>query len=149
MAKSRARVAGYAIGAVMLVTTLLAAPALSADKATLLVNLTTDDVWNNQMGLGIVRKYVDTTGGPAAVFLNVRAVVLANRKVPQHSGALAQKDFHTLLRELMAKGVKVYVCGECTRQAGLAIEDRLEGTEVGGKELLELLADPSTNVLSY
>lgn len=83
------------------------------------------------------------------MFLNVRAVVLANRKVPQHTGALAQKDFPTILRELMAKGVKIYVCGECTRQAGLAIEDRLEGTEIGGKELLDLLADPKTNVLSY
>jgi predicted peroxiredoxin len=138
-------VAGIALAAAIFA----AAPCSAAEKATLLVDLTTDDVWTNQMGLGIVRKYVDTTGGPAAVFLNVRAVVLANRKVPQHTGALAQKDFHSLLRELMAKGVRVYVCGECTKQAGLSIDDRLDGTEIGGTALLELLADPKTNVLSY
>jgi predicted peroxiredoxin len=126
-----------------------AVPGRAAEKATLLVNLTTDDVWNNQMGLGIVRNYVDAIGGPAVVFLNVRAVALANRRVPQHTDALAQKDFQTVLRELIGKGVKVYVCGECTRQAGLSIEDRLEGTEIGGTALLELLADPRTNVLSY
>lgn len=128
---------------------LAASPISAAEKATLLVNLTSDDVWTNQMGLGIARKYLNETGGPVVVFLNVRAVALANHKVPQHVTALTQKDFHSLLRELMAKGVKVYVCGECTKQAGLSIDDRLEGTEIGGKSLLELLADPKTNVVSY
>lgn len=145
MRSFRRRMVGLAVGVALLAAT----PVSAADKATLLVNLTTDDVWTNQMGLGIARKYVETTGAPAAVFLNVRAVVLANRKVPQHVGGLVQKDFHTLLRELMDKGVKIYVCGECTRQAGLSIDERLQGTEIGGKELLELLADPRTNVLSY
>lgn len=124
-------------------------PAAAADKATLLVNLTTDDVWTAQMGLGIVRKYVQTTHAPAVVFLNVRAVALANSAVPQHTGALAKKDFHSLLHELIAEGVKVYVCGECTKQAGLSVDNRLQGVEIGGKALLELLADPDTNVLSY
>lgn len=135
--------------AVFAAAMLAASPLWAAEKATLLVNLTTDDVWNNQMGLGIARKYLNETGGPVVVFLNVRAVALANHKVPQHVTALTQKDFHSLLRELMAKGVKVYVCGECTRQAGLSIDERIEGTEVGGKALLDLLADPKTNVLSY
>lgn len=144
------RTLGGALAGAALGTLLLAGlPSAAADKATLLVNLTTDDVWTNQMGLGIVRKYVETTGAPAVVFLNVRAVVLGNRAVPQHKGALAQKDFHETLRELMDKGVKVYLCGECTKQAGLSVDNRLEGIEIGGKALLELLADPETNVLSY
>ncbi len=137
--------AGLALAAAILA----AAPSSAAEKATLLVNSTTDDVWNYQMGLGIARKYVDATGGPAAVLLDVRAVALANRKVPQHIGALAQTDFQTLLRELVAKGVKVYVCRECTRRAGLSTDDRLEGAEIGGAALLELLVDPKTNVPGY
>lgn len=43
-------------GLAFVLALLSAAPSLAAEKATLLVNLTTDDVWNNQMGLGIVRK---------------------------------------------------------------------------------------------
>lgn len=126
-----------------------AQPASAADKATLLVDLTTDDVWTAQMGLAIAREYVRTIHAPAVVFLNVRPVALADSTVPRHTGALAKKDFHSLLREPIGEGVKVSVRGECTKQAGLSVDNRIEGVEIGGKALLERLADPNTNAWSY
>ncbi len=76
------------------------------------------------------------------VFLNVRAVTIANKKVPQHKGA-------ELIKELLDDGARVFVCPTCTKQAGLDIDDRLEGIEPGGPEFRKLLMAPNTKIISY
>ncbi len=83
------------------------------------------------------------------VFLNVRAVTIANKKVPQHKGAITGKTAAELIKELLDDGARVFVCPTCTKQAGLDIDDRLEGIEPGGPEFRKLLMAPNTKIISY
>lgn len=142
----------------LLAATLLAFASLSAGPATaqdtadtapvLLVNLTSDDVWASQMALGFARTMA-AEGHRVAVFLNVRAVTLANRHVPQHTQAITGKDAHALIGDLLDMGVPVFVCPSCTEQAGLDLDDRIEGTEPGSPAFRELVMSPGTRIISY
>lgn len=126
-----------------------AAPVRADDgKALLFINLTSDDVWTQQMALGFADKVLDM-GHPVAVFLNVRAVGLGNKTVPQHVEAGTGKNGHQILQALIAKGARIFLCPGCTQQAGLKVEDRLDGIELGGLEMRQLLMQPVTKVLSY
>jgi predicted peroxiredoxin len=118
------------------------------EKSTLIFNLTTDDVWNNQMALGLAERVLDMDY-PVVVFLNVRAVVLANKNIPQHTGGLSGKTPHDMLKLLMEKGAQVYVCPTCTEQAGLSLDDRLEGIKPGSKELIKLIMAPTSKIMNY
>ena len=128
---------------------LAAAPARAQEAPTLLINLTSDDVWTQQMAFQFGRNFMDLTGGQLVVFLNVRAVNVANRNVPQHTTALTGKTPQALAAELMADGARVFLCQGCTEQAGLSIDDRIDGVLPSGPELHEILAAPGTKVMSY
>ena len=112
------------------------------------INLTSDDVWAGQMALGFARK-VQETGIDVVVFLNVRAVTLANRDVPQHVEAMSGKTAHEMLAEIISEGGRVFVCSGCTEQAGLDIGDRIDGVEPGGPEFLAIVTAPGTRIMSY
>lgn len=100
------------------------------------------------MALGLAERVLDMNY-PVVVFLNVRAVTLANKKIPQHTGGLSDKNPHDMLTALMDKGAQVYVCPSCTEQAGLDIDDRLEGTKPGSKELIEIMMAPTSKIMNY
>lgn len=119
------------------------------ETPTLLVNLTSDDLWTQQMALEFARNFVSVTGGQLVVFLNVRAVAIANADVPQHTTALTGKTPRELVEALMADGARVFLCGSCTKQAGLSADDRIDGIELASPELHQLLIAPSTKVMSY
>ncbi len=129
-----------------------APPAATAQEAapspTVVVNLTSDDVWTGQMALGFARN-LQNAGADVVVFLNVRAVTLANRDVPQHVEALSGKTAHQMLEDIIAAGGRVFVCPGCTRQAGLDIADRINGIEAGGPEFLAIVMAPETKIISY
>lgn len=112
------------------------------------INLTSDDVWTGQMALGFARKVQDT-GTDVVVFLNVRAVTLANQGVPQHAQAMSGKTAHQMLAEIISEGGRVFVCPGCTEQAGLDIDDRVDGIEPGGPEFLAIVTAPGTRIMSY
>ncbi len=136
----------------MLAVILLAFATVGAraqDKPTLLLNLTSDDVWQQQMALQFGRNFMNITGGDLVVFLNVRAVVIANSNVPQHTTALTGKTPQQLIVDLVADGARVFLCQGCTRQAGLSVEDRIAGVEPSGPELHQILALPTTKVMSF
>lgn len=140
------------LAAVLLVGFCLATPTLAADdgKTTLVVNLTSDDVWTAQMALTLATRVKENVAeGEVVVFLNVRGVTLANTKVPQHTGALSGKTPQEMLSAFMKAGGRVFVCGPCTTQAGLSIDERLEGTEVGGPPLVAIMMAPGTRIISY
>ncbi len=134
--------------AVALLFALAERPALGEEKPTLVVNLTSDDVWTEQMALAFARNIQDD-GYPVVVFLNVRAVTIANTKVPQHRGAITGKTAAELIAEIIEKGGRVFVCPACTRQAGLELADRLPGIEPGGPEFRRILMAPGTRVISF
>lgn len=120
----------------------------AAGPPTLFINLTSDDVWTQQMALGFAGR-VAGLGYPVAIFLNVRAVGLAMTTVPQATQPLTGKTGQDVLKELMAKGVRVFLCPSCVRQAGYSIADRLEGVEPGSKATLDLMMADGTKVISY
>lgn len=117
-------------------------------KGTLFINLTSDDVWTQQMALGFAGR-ISALGYPVILFLNVRAVSLAMQSVPQHAQALTGKNGHEVLTDLIAQGVRVFLCPSCTRQAGLSVEDRLAGIALGGKPMVEIMMAPTTKVVSF
>ena len=132
---------------------LIVAPAFSQAQdaeagPTVVINLTNDDVWAGQMALGFARKVQDA-GAEVVVFLNVRAVTLANRNVPQHVEAMSGKTAQEMLAEIISEGGRVFVCPGCTEQAGLDISDRVNGIEPGGPEFLAIVTAPDTRIVSY
>ena len=126
-----------------------AAPGRAQESTTLLINLTSDDVWTQQMAFQFGRNFMELTGGELVVFLNVRAVGVANTKVPQPTTALTGKTPQQLVQDLIADGARVFLCAGCTKQAGLSLDDRIDGVVPSGPELHRILAEPGTKVMSY
>ncbi|WP_170144272.1 DsrE family protein [Dichotomicrobium thermohalophilum] len=114
----------------------------------LVINLTSADVWTGQMAMSFARR-VQEDGGNVVLFLNVHAVAFANQNVPQHVQALTGKTPHERIQEIIDAGGEVYLCPSCTEQAGLKIEDRIDGVKVGGPEFREILMAPDTKIISY
>lgn len=123
--------------------------AQEAESATLVINLTSDDVWTQQMALSFGRNYMNITGNHLVVFVNVRSVGIALGSVPQHTTALTGKTPQELLTGLMTDGARVFLCPGCTRQAGHSLDDRIEGVEPSGPAFHQILAAPGTRIISY
>ena len=135
---------------VALAAPLAAPPAAAQEQAQtrLLVNLTSDDVWTNQMAFGFANKVMDA-GYEVVLFLNVRAVRVAHRDVPQPVEGMRGKTAREELEALVARGARVFVCPSCTAQAGMTPDDWIDGVEAGGPELIALQMDPLTRTISY
>lgn len=133
----------------VLAVAVTAPPARAQEGPTLLLNLTSDDVWTQQMAFQFGRNFMNVTDGELVIFLNVRSVGIANRDVPQHTTAATGKTPRELVAELIADGARVFLCGGCTEQAGLSLDDRIAGVEPAGPELHRILAAPGTRVMSY
>jgi predicted peroxiredoxin len=118
------------------------------DERTLVINLTTADVWTGQMAMSFARR-VQEDGGDVVLFLNVHAVAFANQNVPQHVQALTGKTPHERIREIIDAGGQVYLCPSCTEQAGLKVDDRIDGVKLGGPEFRAILMAPDTQIISY
>ncbi len=129
---------------------ILAAQAAVGDttKTRLFLNLTSDDVWSNQMAFGYANKVMDQ-GHEVVVFLNVRAVKLAHRSIPQPVEAQRGMTAREELAALMERGARVFACPGCTVQAGMSQEDWIDGIEAGGPELIALQMDPLSMIVSY
>ena len=95
-------------------------------KTRLFLNLTSDDVWSNQMAFGYANKVMDQ-GHEVVVFLNVRAVKLAHRSIPQPVDPQRELTARDELTALMERGARVFVCPGCTIKAGLSQEDWIDG----------------------
>ena len=117
-------------------------------KTRLFLNLTSDDVWSNQMAFGYANKVMDQ-GHEVVVFLNVRAVKLAHRSIPQPVDPQRELTARDELTALMERGARVFVCPGCTLKAGLSQEDWIDGVEPGGPELIALQMDPLSMIVSY
>ena len=127
----------------------LAGPTRAQEPSTLIINLTSDDISTQQMALQFARNYTTMTGGDLVIFLNVRAVGIANQNVPQHTSALAGKTPQQLISELLDGGARVFLCPGCTRQSGLSMDDRIDGVEPSGPDFHAILASPDSKVMSY
>jgi len=124
-------------------------PAMADEhQRTFFYNITTDDTWAAGMAAGQANKALEA-GQDVVLFLNVRGVYLASTARQQDTFA-AGKTPQQLLQAAMDKGGRVIICPMCMKQAGMSMDDVIEGVERGGPEVtFKALNDPNTVVLSY
>ncbi len=122
--------------------------AADAESTTLFVNLTTDDAWTADMAFHYARQ-VRQMGHPVVLFLNVRAVTLANKAMAEGTDAAELAATQERLKTLIADGATVYVCGMCTERAGLTSDDWIDGVLPGSKDTIQVQLAPSTKVMSF
>ncbi len=125
------------------------APALAEEQAPLFYNITSDDAWT--AGMALAQAGVAAQRGHAVtVFLNVRAVHLADRDAVQGTFAPSGRTAAEQLAALMERGHTVLVCGTCMRVAGMTAEDLIEGAQISSPDLVfGAFAAPGAVVISY
>lgn len=123
-------------------------------KGGLFVNLTTDDTWAATKAIMFAHhKALNTGHSPVAIWLNVRAIYLADKKRASHvHGLMREKDLSVqdMLKAFIADGGIVIACGACSKAAGLTAPDFIEGVQMGNTELVSgILFDPAVKTLSW
>ena len=138
--------------------TFFASPALAASDETkstgLFINLTTDDTWSAAKAILFAHEKALKNGHkPVAIWLNVRAVYLADKKRPSHvHGLMRDKNLsiQDLLSAFIKDGGQVIMCGACSQAAGLTKDDYIDGVQMGNWELVQgLLFDPDVKTLAW
>ncbi|MCV2881940.1 DsrE family protein [Actibacterium sp. XHP0104] len=123
------------------------------DKPGLFINLTTDDTWAATKAIMFAHEKSLKNGHPTAIWMNVRAVYLADKKRPSHvHGLMAEKGLSVqdMLTNFMADGGVVIMCGACSKAAGLTKADYIDGVQMGDFALVESwLFNPNVTTLSW
>ncbi len=145
--------------AIIIVVVLLLGPfgslANAADvKGGLFVNLTTDDTWAAAKAILFAHEKVLKRGHrPVAIWMNVRAIYLIDKKRPSHVHGLMKdqgKSIQDMLKAFINDGGQVIACVACSQAAGLTQRDFIEGVKMGNPDLVTgLLFDPSVKTLSW
>jgi predicted peroxiredoxin len=140
----------------LLVLTIPPASAQGAETKTrgLFVNLTTDDTWSAAKAISFAHQKALKNGHrPVAIWLNVRAVYLADKKRPSHVHGLMResgKSVQEMLKDFMADGGKVIMCSACSKASGLKAGDYIDGVEMGTWPMVEsILFDPNVTTLAW
>lgn len=123
-------------------------------KMGLFVNLTTDDTWAAAKAISFAHQKALKGGHePVAIWLNVRAVYLADKKRASHvHGLMAESgtSIQDMLAGFMADGGQVIMCGVCSKAAGLTKDDYIDGVVMGSWPVIEaLLFDPNVKTLAW
>lgn len=124
------------------------------EKGGLFVNLTTDDTWAAAKAILFAHEKVLKQGyTPVAIWMNVRAIYLIDKKRPSHVHGLMKeqgKSIQDMLKAFIDDGGQVIACAACSQAAGLAQEDFIEGVKMGNPDLVRgLLFDPRVKTLSW
>lgn len=127
----------------MVVTLVTAAQPAQAETDTprgLFVNLTTDDTWSAAKAIMFAHQKSLKNGHETAIWLNVRAVYLADKKRPSHvHGLMAEQgiSIQDMLSAFIADGGTVITCGACSKAAGLTQFDYIDGIIMGSWPVVE------------
>lgn len=124
------------------------------NKGGLFVNLTTDDTWAAAKAIMFAHEKVLKRGyKPVAIWLNVRAIYLGDKKRASHVHGLMKAQGHSvqdMLQGFIQDGGTVIACAACAKAAGLSKEDFVEGIQMGNPDLvLGILFDPKVKTLSW
>src|SRR6056297_3296233 len=95
-------------------------------RPRLFINLTTDDTWSAAKAILFAHRRALANGYETAIWLNVRAVYLAEVDRPSHiPGPLAEDgtSIQDMLTAFMADGGTVIMCSACSGAAGLTGEE--------------------------
>ena len=132
------------------------APIASAEdvEGGLFINLTTDDTWAAAKAILFAHEKVLKRGyQPVAIWLNVRAIYLADKKRASHvHGLMKEQDrsIQDMLQAFIADGGMVIACMACSKAAGLTEADFIDGVQMGNPDLVTgLLFDPKVKTLSW
>ena len=134
---------------IALLSIIIALPA-SASGKKLFVNVTTDNTNTSAMAVGMATLVLNTQKIPVTVLLNVDAVRLADKNIPQNKYANG-KTVTEMLGDFIKAGGKVIVCPMCMKNVGgMDKADLIPGVIMGGPDVTfpVLLADDTT-VISY
>jgi len=128
--------------------------AAESKKGGLFVNLTTDDTWAASKAILFAHQKVLKAGySPVAIWLNVRAVYLIDKKRASHvHGLMKEKNLsiQDLLTAFIKDGGLVIACQACSKASGLTKDDYIDGVTMGNPELVRgLLFDPDIKTLSW
>ena len=124
------------------------------NKGGLFINLTTDDTWAAAKAIFFAHEKVLKSGyKPVAIWMNVRAIYLIDKKRPSHVHGLMREQgtsIQDMLTAFMKDGGIVIACGACSQAAGLNKEDFVDGVQMGNPDLVfSLLFDPDVKTLSW
>ena len=125
-------------------------PLAAAEQRSLFINLTSNDINRAAMAVNFGQRVLQQKKIPVTLFLNVDAVHLLNKNIPQHQHAKG-KTIHQMLQAFMKHGGKVIVCPMCLKHVGgMDKDDLINGVLMGGPDTTwaALFADNVT-VLSY
>jgi predicted peroxiredoxin len=142
---------GVLIAALLAVST---AQATEDKSAGLFVNLTTDDTWSAAKAILFAHEKVLKQGNkPVAIWMNVRAIYLIDKKRASHVHGLMKEEgqsIQDMLTAFMDDGGIVIACGACSQAAGLTLDDFIDGVQMGNPDLVKgLLFDPNVKTLSW
>ena len=120
----------------------------------LFVNLTTDDTWSAAKAINFAHEKALKNGhAPVAIWLNVRAVYLADKKRASHVHGLMRgqnKSIQDMLTAFIADGGQVIMCAACSAAAGLTQADYIDGVIMGKWPVVEgLLFDADVATLAW
>lgn len=123
-------------------------------KPGLFVNLTTDDTWAAAKAIMFAYDRALKNGHkPVVIWMNVRAVYLADKKRPSHvHGLLREKNqsIQDMLANFMKDGGVVLMCQACSAAAGLKPGDYIDGVKMGDWPTVSgYLFDPRIKSLSW
>ena len=140
----------------MLAVSMLLSPIAAGaqeSKPGLLVNLTTDDTWTAAKAIMFAHEKSLKNGHKTAIWMNIRAVYLADKKRPSHIHGLMAANgtsVQDMLSDFMADGGVVIMCAACSAAAGLTKGDYIDGVQMGNFPLVESwLFDPNVKTLSW
>jgi sulfur relay (sulfurtransferase) complex TusBCD TusD component (DsrE family) len=130
-----------------------AAQEAEAPQARLFINLTTDDTWSAAKAIFFAHHRAMANGHETAIWLNVRAVYLAQTARPSNMAGVMVEQGSTIqdmLRAFMADGGTVIMCSACSQAAGLTQEDYIDGVVMGTWPVIEnWLFAPDVRTLAW
>ena len=117
--------------AVILFARVLQSSQADEAKGGLFVNLTTDDTWAATKAIMFAHQKVLKRGHkPVAIWLNVRGIYLGDKKRASHVHGLMKDEgqsIQDMLTAFIKDGGTVIACSACSKAAGLAHEDFIDG----------------------
>jgi len=123
-------------------------------KPGLFINLTTDDTWSAAKAIMFAHEKALKNGhSPVAIWMNVRAVYLADKKRASHVHGL-MRDSNMSIQDMLADFIKdggtVIMCQACSKATGLTKADYIDGVTMGDWATIEsILFDPNVKTLSW
>jgi sulfur relay (sulfurtransferase) complex TusBCD TusD component (DsrE family) len=138
----------------LMLVALTAATHAEEGKGGLFINLTTDDTWAAAKAIMFAHERVLKRGHkPVAIWLNVRAIYLGDKKRASHVHGLMKdqgQSVQDMLQAFIKEGGIVIACAACAEAAGLAQDDFIEGIQMGNPDLVAgILFDPTVKTLSW